>query len=78
MKENLAAMGASIRVERNGIIIEGRDELMPAELKSYGDHRTCMAMTIAALAAKGSSRIDDVECVRKSFPAFFEVLDGLK
>ena len=78
MKENLGTMGASIRVEKSGIIIEGRDSLSAAELKSYGDHRTCMAMTIAALAAKGSSRIDDVECVGKSFPAFFEILDGLK
>ena len=37
-----------------------------------------MAMAIAALAAKGSSKIDDVECVAKSFPEFFEVLEGLK
>ena len=78
MKENLEAMGAKIRIEKSGIIIDGVAELKGADLKSYGDHRTCMAMTIAALAAKGPSRIDDVECVTKSFPGFFEVMEGLK
>ena len=78
MKENLEAMGAKIRIEKSGIIIDGVAELTGADLKSYGDHRTCMAMTIAALAAKGPSRIDDVECVTKSFPGFFEVMEGLK
>ncbi len=78
MKENLEAMGAKIRIEKSGIIIDGVAELKGADLKSYGDHRTCMAMTIAALAAKGPSRIDDVESVTKSFPGFFEVMEGLK
>jgi 5-enolpyruvylshikimate-3-phosphate synthase len=35
-------------------------------------------MAIAALAAKGDSAIDDVDCVSKSFPEFFSVLEGLK
>jgi 5-enolpyruvylshikimate-3-phosphate synthase len=35
-----------------------------------------MAMTVAAMAAKGSSKIDDPECVSKSFPQFFEILEG--
>ena len=78
MKENLEAMGAKIRIVANEIIIEGVDELKGASIKSYGDHRTCMAMTIAALAARGSSEIDDAACVAKSFPGFFEVLEGLK
>ena len=78
MKENLEAMGASIRIEPGEIIIEGADGLEGASLKSYGDHRTCMAMAIAALAAKGASRIDDIECAGKSFPEFFKILEGLK
>ena len=78
MKENLEAMGAKIRLEAKEIIIEGVGELRGASFKSYGDHRTCMAMAIAALAAKGSSEIDDAKCVEKSFPNFFEVLEGLK
>ena len=78
MKENLEAMGASIRVEEKEIIIDGVSALKAANLKSYGDHRTCMAMTIAALTAKADSKMDDTGCVSKSFPGFFEVLEGLK
>ena len=78
MKENLEAMGVKISLEANGIIIEGTGKLRGASFKSYGDHRTCMAMTIAALAAGGPSEIDDAGCVAKSFPEFFKILEGLK
>ena len=74
MTGNLRAMGANIEVRNNDIIIEGVKELRGAELKSFGDHRTCMAMTVAALAAKGESSIDDTACVSKSFPGFFVTL----
>ena len=76
--ENLGAMGAKIRVEGEEIMIDGIGALKGANLKSYGDHRTCMAMTIAALAAKGPSSLDEIGCVDKSFPGFFSVLEGLK
>ena len=78
MSENLSAMGAKIEVSGDNITIEGVRELRGARLKSFGDHRTCMAMTIAALAAGGESEIDAVACVSKSFPEFFEVLEQLK
>jgi len=78
MRENLECMGAVIRVSKDEIIIDGASQLKGANFKSYGDHRTCMSMAIAALAAKGDSMIDDVECVSKSFPEFFSVLEGLE
>ncbi len=77
MRENLEKMGAKIHLEDNDIIIDGVEKLRGASLKSFGDHRTCMAMTIAALAAEGSSTIDDVGCVSKSFPQFFRTLEKL-
>ena len=77
MKENLEAMGASVKVGRDEITIEGVRQLKGAKLRSFGDHRTCMAMTIAALTAKGSSAIDDVRCINKSFPEFFKLLEKL-
>ncbi len=79
MVGNLSLMGAAIREEKDVIVIDGVDVLKGSgSLKSYGDHRTCMAMAIAALTAEGESRIDDIECVSKSFPGFFAVLEGLK
>lgn len=77
MRENLEKMGAKIRLEGNDIIIDGVKKLKGSSLKSFDDHRTCMAMTIAALTAEGSSSIDDVGCVSKSFPQFFRTLEKL-
>jgi len=77
MQENLKRMGARIKVEGSDIMIEGVRRLNGAELKSFGDHRTCMAMYIAALAAEGGSSIDDTECVNKSFPGFFAEMEKI-
>jgi 3-phosphoshikimate 1-carboxyvinyltransferase len=77
MKENLAQMGVTVDVTDEGIAIHGGARLKGAGLSSFGDHRTCMAMAIAALAADGKSEIDGIECVSKSFPGFFDVLGGL-
>lgn len=78
MKYNLEKMGAGIDIGTDEIMIEGVKALNGANLKSFGDHRTCMSMAIAALTAKGESAIDDVECVNKSFPGFFGQLKKLK
>lgn len=79
MKTNLEKMGASIEVKKDEIVIDGTSSLKASKtLRSYGDHRTCMAMVIAALTAEGESEIDDIECVNKSFPEFFEYLEKLR
>lgn len=78
MQEGLKAMGAKFYLKGDEVIIEGVEKLEGARLKSFGDHRTCMAMAIAAITASGESQIEGVENVSKSFPGFFEVLDSLK
>jgi len=77
MQEGLKAMGVDFRVEGDNVVIEPADSLKGAMLKSFGDHRTCMALAVAALAAKGDSEIDGKESVSKSFPSFFRTLFSL-
>ncbi|MDD5120656.1 MAG: 3-phosphoshikimate 1-carboxyvinyltransferase [Candidatus Omnitrophica bacterium] len=81
MVSNLKKMGADIKVDKlssdESIIIKGKGRLSGANLKSFGDHRTAMSVVIAALAAAGESRIDDISCISKSFPGFLTVLNGL-
>lgn len=74
MTDNLRRMGSEINARGDDIVINGVKGLRGCRIKSYGDHRTCMAMTIAALAAEGESTIDDTDCVDKSFPGFFKAL----
>jgi 3-phosphoshikimate 1-carboxyvinyltransferase len=65
-------------VKGDNIIIKGVKKLKGASLKSFGDHRTCMALTVAALTAEGDSEIKGAESISKSFPAFFNVLKKIK
>lgn len=49
----------------------------PARIQTYGDHR--MAMSFAALGLRvPGTVIADPGCVAKTFPGFFETLDGLR
>jgi 5-enolpyruvylshikimate-3-phosphate synthase len=36
-----------------------------------------MSMVVAALAAEGESRLDDISCLSKSFPGFIKILQSL-
>lgn len=82
MLVNLAKMGAKIKVSgkpgAENIIVEGAKSLKGAKLKSFGDHRTAMSMIIAGLKAVGTTRIDDISCINKSFPDFLHILNSLK
>lgn len=77
MLYNLNKMGAKINCEGDEIIIEGTGGLHGAELSSFGDHRTAMAVSIASLCASGASVIDDVSCINTSFPRFFDILKSI-
>jgi 3-phosphoshikimate 1-carboxyvinyltransferase len=72
---NLARLGVKVEERADGMVIEG-----PARVKggvaldSYGDHRLPMAMTVLALAADAPVRMDDIDCVNKSYPMFWEDL----
>ena len=45
---------------------------------SAGDHRIAMAAAILAIAAKGSVTINGAECVKKSYPSFWEDYVAIK
>jgi 3-phosphoshikimate 1-carboxyvinyltransferase len=82
MVDNLKKMGAEIKVRRSksgeNIIIRGVKTLKGTRVKSFGDHRTAMSLIVAGLAAKGTTRIDDVSCISKSFPDFLKAIYSLK
>ncbi len=49
-----------------------------ADVDSHEDHRIAMSLATAALRAEEAVRIRGPECVAKSFPEFFEVLDEMR
>ena len=60
------------------MVIQGSQKLTGAEVKSYGDHRIGMMLSLAGSFAEGETGIDDVACINVSNPTFYEILDSLK
>lgn len=77
MTSNLAALGTRVAVEGDTIVIDGPTRLRAAAVSSFGDHRTAMAMAVAALTAAGPVTIDDTACIRTSYPGFAQTLKTL-
>lgn len=72
---NLRAMGVEVIEQQDGLEIHGRGELKGARVASFGDHRIAMAFAIAGMFADGETIVQDVECVRESYPGFEKALD---
>ena len=77
--KGLSAMGCSVVPQNDGMIIEGNSgaPLTGSAIKTYGDHRIAMAFSVAALAARGETVIDDEHCVDVSYPGFYRDLESL-
>lgn len=77
MVRNLSAMGAHITATDDGMIIEGGHPLHGAVIDSKLDHRIAMTFAVTALAADGETQITGADCVRISYPGFYEDLKKL-
>ena len=67
----ISSLGGDARYENGCILIRG-GALHPGEVASCHDHRIAMAAAVAAAAAGGPVRLDDVDCVAKSYPDFWK------
>lgn len=70
-----AKLGARVEEGPDGFTLYPPAHLKPAEIDTYKDHRMAMSFAVAAVAAPGIV-IRDPECVSKSFPGFFEMLEA--
>jgi 3-phosphoshikimate 1-carboxyvinyltransferase len=73
----LKKMGAQIAIDEGSLIVKGPCALHGAVIDPHDDHRIAMACAVAALGASRETRIQDAECVRKSYPKFFSDLREL-
>ena len=79
MASELRKAGVKAEELDDGIIIEGREDLLPSSgIESYGDHRIAMSMIIAGLTINGETTVTDTDCVNTSFPSFMTILEGLR
>lgn len=72
----LGKMGARVTEMDDGLVVEGGHELHGAEIQTYDDHRIAMSFAVAGLRVPGVL-IRNPECVKKSFPGFWELWQSL-
>ena len=72
----LRRFGAAVEERRDGLRIAPPKVLTPAAIQTYDDHRMAMSFAVAGLRVPGVV-ICDPDCTKKTFPDFFETLEGL-
>ena len=68
----LTALGAKAQVGEDTLILEGLDHLEGGTVDGCNDHRIAMMAAVAAVACKEPVTILGAECVKKSYPRFWE------
>lgn len=76
LTSELSRLGAKIDVHRDGLTIFPPEQVSPARIRTYNDHRMAMSFALAGLVVPGIV-IEDASCVSKSFPGFFELLQSM-
>jgi 3-phosphoshikimate 1-carboxyvinyltransferase len=76
MATELSKLGAEVDTGTDWLSITPPATLSPATIDTYDDHRMAMCFSLAALGGI-PVRINDPECVRKTFPEYFATFRGL-
>jgi 3-phosphoshikimate 1-carboxyvinyltransferase len=74
--KELQKMGALITEHEDGLTIR-TSQLKGAHVNSQKDHRLAMALTIAGMGAEGKTIVNDVDCITKTYPSFFQDFKAL-
>lgn len=75
LTRELRKIGAEVEEKPDEMVVQGVAS-QGTEIACYSDHRIAMSFAIAGLAIDGIV-IEDPDCVKKSFPDFWEKLDSL-
>jgi len=76
MTAELRKVGADVRETNDSITITPPEQLQPATIETYNDHRMAMCFSLVALGGV-PIKILDPACVNKTYPQFFEDFNKL-
>jgi 3-phosphoshikimate 1-carboxyvinyltransferase len=76
MAKELRKLGAAVEEGTDSLRIAPPGKLKAAAIDTYDDHRMAMSFSLAALGGV-RVRINDPECVGKTFPDYFDALAGI-
>jgi 3-phosphoshikimate 1-carboxyvinyltransferase len=72
IRTELNKLGANVKEEAEGLIIEGVSGLTSGSVEGWNDHRIVMSLAIASAKCSGPIEIEGSGAVKKSYPHFFE------
>jgi 3-phosphoshikimate 1-carboxyvinyltransferase len=76
MATELRKVGAEVEEGEDYIIVKPTSELKHAAIDTYDDHRMAMCFSLVALSDTPVT-INDPKCTSKTFPDYFDKLEGL-
>src|SRR4029453_3142187 len=76
MATELAKLGARVEAGRGRLPGHPPPGLVPATIDTYDDHRIAMCFSLAVLG-EVAVRINDPDCVRKTFPGFWDAFRAI-
>ena len=80
--QELSKLGFDLLEKEDSILINSRKDFnkinnSPVYLSSHSDHRIAMTIAIASTCYNGEIILDNLDCVKKSYPNFWEVFLSL-
>ena len=73
----LGRLGVQVEEHEDGMTVYPCNEIQPATVRTYNDHRMAMAFSLIGLRVPGVT-IENPACVSKTFPNYFDVLENLR
>ena len=68
----LNKLGGAVEERPDGLIVHGVGQLTGGTVSGWNDHRIAMALAVASQRCAGKVVIEGAECVRKSYPTFWQ------
>jgi 3-phosphoshikimate 1-carboxyvinyltransferase len=73
----LRKLGATVDEQPDGLILFPPEQIKPARIATYDDHRIAMSFAVVGLKAEGITILDP-GCVAKTYPGFWHDYDRLR
>lgn len=77
IKNEFQKQGIEVRIDNDFMVILGTKNIKGGHFETYDDHRMAMCAAILGLNSKNNMILNNIECVSKSYPDFFDDLERL-
>ncbi len=75
--QELKKIGVKIEERKDGLVVQGPCVFQGGKVNSYGDHRIAMSLVIAGIVGNKDLIVEDIDCVKISYPNFFSDLEKI-